>query len=119
MTHRISILGSTGSVGCSTLAVVDAFSERLEVVAMAAGSNVELMAEQIRRYHPKLVSVRSAEDAKTLRGLLSGKLPEIHWGNEGNIAVAEHPDAETVVAAIVGAPGTPPVHAALLRGQRG
>ncbi|MGK2857803.1 MAG: 1-deoxy-D-xylulose-5-phosphate reductoisomerase [Thermoanaerobaculia bacterium] len=118
MTHRISILGSTGSVGCSTLAVVDAFSERLEVVAMAAGSNVELMAEQIRRYRPKLVSVRSADDAKTLRSLLSGPTPEIHWGNEGNIAVAEHPDAETVVAAIVGAAGTPPVHAALLRGKR-
>ena len=118
MTHKISILGSTGSVGSSTLAVVDAFHERLEVVAMAAGSNVELLAEQIRRYRPKLVSVRNAEDAKKLRGLLSGPAPEIHWGNEGNIAVAEHPDAETVVAAIVGAAGTPPVHAALLRGKR-
>ncbi|MCM2317380.1 MAG: 1-deoxy-D-xylulose-5-phosphate reductoisomerase, partial [Thermoanaerobaculia bacterium] len=110
MTHKISILGSTGSVGGSTLAVVDAFHERLEVVALAAGSNVELLAEQIRRYRPKLVSVRNAEDAKKLRGLLSGPAPDIHWGNEGNIAVAEHPDAETVVAAIVGAAGTPPVH---------
>jgi 1-deoxy-D-xylulose-5-phosphate reductoisomerase len=118
MTHRISILGSTGSVGGSTLAVVDAFSDRLSVVALAAGSNVALLAEQVKRYRPELVSVRTAEDAKTLKGLLTEHRPDIHWGNEGNIAVAEHPDAETVVAAIVGAAGTPPVHAALVKGKR-
>jgi 1-deoxy-D-xylulose-5-phosphate reductoisomerase len=116
--HGISLLGSTGSVGNSTLAVVDAFRERLRVVAMAAGSNVDLLAEQARRYRPELLSVRTAEDAARLAEHLGAEAPEIVWGESGNIAVAEHPDAETVVAAIVGAAGTPPVHAALLKGKR-
>src|SRR5262249_950189 len=58
----ISILGSTGSVGTSTLAVVDAFPDQLRVVALAAGGNLDLLAEQIGRYRPELVSVRSATD---------------------------------------------------------
>jgi len=116
--HKISLLGSTGSVGTSTLAVVDAFRERLQVVAMAAGTNIELLADQFRRYRPELLSVRTADDAAELRALLGPGAPEIAWGDSGNIAVAEHPDAETVVAAIVGAAGTPPVHAALLKGKR-
>jgi len=117
-THRISLLGSTGSVGNSTLAVVDAFHERLQVVAMAAGSNVELLADQFRKYRPELLSVRTTEDAARLSRILGADAPEIQWGEAGNIAVAEHSDAETVVAAIVGAAGTPPVHAALLKGKR-
>jgi 1-deoxy-D-xylulose-5-phosphate reductoisomerase len=116
--HRISILGSTGSVGHSTLAVVDAFRERLDVVALAAGSNIELLAAQTRKYRPELVSVRTATDAAGLKDLLGADAPEIMWGDAGNIAVAEHPAAETIVAAIVGATGTPPVHAALLKGKR-
>jgi 1-deoxy-D-xylulose-5-phosphate reductoisomerase len=116
--HGISILGSTGSVGTSTLAVVDAYRDRLEVVAMSAGSNVALLAEQFRRYRPGLLSVRTAAEAARLAEILGAEAPEIMWGEEGNVAVAGHPDAETVVAAIVGAAGTPPVHAALLAGKR-
>ena len=117
--HRyISILGSTGSIGQSTLAVVDAFPEELSVVALAAGSNVELLAEQIRKYRPELVSVRSEEDLKRLRELLTAPLPELLVGVDGATAVASHPRSDTVVAAIVGAAGTIPVHAALRAGKR-
>jgi 1-deoxy-D-xylulose-5-phosphate reductoisomerase len=119
--RTISILGSTGSIGRSTLAVVDAFPEELRVVGLAAGGNVELLAEQIERYRPELVSVRSEEDAARLRVILSGAKdprPEILPGIEGACAVATLPSANTVIAAIVGAAGIAPVHAALKAGKR-
>ena len=113
----ISILGSTGSVGRSTLAVVDAFPERLRVVGLAAGANVELLAEQIERYRPELVSVRSLEDAERLRALVSYGV-EIIPGIEGACAVAAMPAADAVIAAIVGAAGIAPVYEALRGGKR-
>lgn len=115
--RRISILGSTGSVGRSTLAVVDAFPDELSVVGLAAGGNVELLAQQIERYHPEVVSVRSAEDAKRLRGIVRTPV-EILAGIEGASAVGALPAADTVIAAIVGAAGIPPVYAALRAGKR-
>ncbi|HUO84376.1 MAG TPA: 1-deoxy-D-xylulose-5-phosphate reductoisomerase [Thermoanaerobaculia bacterium] len=116
---RISILGSTGSVGRNTLAVVEAFPEILEVVGLAAGANVELLAEQVLRVRPEIVSVRTEEHARQLRERIGPGVPvEIIPGEEGSIAVASHPSADTVVAAIVGAAGIPPVHAALERGKR-
>jgi len=114
--RKISILGSTGSVGRSTLAVVDAFPDELAVVGLAAGANVELLAEQIKRYRPKIVSVRTRADADRLRAL-AGNV-RIAIGPEGAIEVATSPDADAVIAAIVGAAGIPPVHAALRAGKR-
>jgi 1-deoxy-D-xylulose-5-phosphate reductoisomerase len=120
--RTISILGSTGSVGRSTLAVVDAFADRLRVVGLAAGSNVELLAQQIEQYRPELVSVRTEHDADRLRVILSAAkdLPriEIIPGLEGACAVASLPSADAVIAAIVGAAGIAPVHAALRAGKR-
>jgi len=120
--RTISILGSTGSVGRSTLAVVDAFADRLRVVGLAAGSNVELLAQQIQQYRPELVSVRNDQDAARLRVILSAAkdLPriEIIPGLEGACAVASLPSADAVIAAIVGAAGIAPVHAALRAGKR-
>jgi 1-deoxy-D-xylulose-5-phosphate reductoisomerase len=113
----ISILGSTGSVGTSTLAVVDAFPEQLRVVGLAAGANIELLAAQIARYRPELVSVRSEDDARRLRGLI-GDGVEIIPGIEGACAVASMTSANAVIAAIVGAAGIPPVYAALRNGKR-
>lgn len=112
---RISILGSTGSVGRSTLAVVDAFADRVRVVGLAAGSNVELLAEQIERYRPELVSVQSPEDARRLAARFN---VEVIPGIEGACAVASMSSADTVIAAIVGAAGIAPVHAALRAGKR-
>lgn len=115
--RSISILGSTGSVGRSTLAVVDAFPDRLKVAGLAAGANVELLAEQIDRYRPELVSVRTAEDATRLRGLTGARV-EIVVGADGACAVATLPRGDAVIAAIVGAAGISPVHAALTAGKR-
>jgi 1-deoxy-D-xylulose-5-phosphate reductoisomerase len=114
---RISILGSTGSVGRSTLAVVDAFPEKLSVVGLAGGGNIELLAEQVTRYHPEIVSVRDAADVERLRGRISGAVAIVH-GPDGASAVATHGDADVVIAAIVGAAGIPPVFAALRAGKR-
>jgi 1-deoxy-D-xylulose-5-phosphate reductoisomerase len=120
MTRKISILGSTGSIGQSTLGVVDAFPELLEVTALSAGRNVEILAEQVKQYRPSLVSLRSLEDARRLQSLLGpgGPRPEIAWGEEGANAVATHPDVHSVIAAIVGAAGIRPVHEALIAGKR-
>jgi 1-deoxy-D-xylulose-5-phosphate reductoisomerase len=113
----ISILGSTGSIGKSTLAVVDAFPEELRVVGLAAGANVELLAEQVERYRPSLVSVRGEADAERLKALVTYPV-EIIPGIEGACAVGSMPEAEAVIAAIVGAAGIPPVYAALRAGKR-
>src|SRR5277367_407928 len=107
---RISILGSTGSIGRKTLDVVDSHPGAFEVVALAAGSNVKLIAEQIIRHHPKVVSVGSPEAAASLCAALksrSGKfpLPEILSGPEGIERVTTHPDSEMVVSAAVGVVG--------------
>jgi 1-deoxy-D-xylulose-5-phosphate reductoisomerase len=111
---NVSILGSTGSVGRSTLAVVDAFPEELRVVGLAAGSNLDLLAEQVERYRPELVSVRDAADVGALRARVSGKVEIVCDAS----AVASLPSANVVIAAIVGAAGIPPVHAALCAGKR-
>ncbi|HEY8713133.1 MAG TPA: 1-deoxy-D-xylulose-5-phosphate reductoisomerase [Thermoanaerobaculia bacterium] len=115
--RRISILGSTGSIGRSTLAVVDAFPDELSVTGLAAGGNIELLAQQIERYRPEVVSVRSEEDAVRLRTSLRTKV-EILSGVEGASAIASLPSADAVIAAIVGAAGIPPVYAALRAGKR-
>ena len=114
---NVSILGSTGSVGRSTLAVVDAFPEQLRVVGLAAGGNIDLLVEQIERYRPELVSVRSEADVARLRERVSYAVEIVH-GDEGASAVATMPSANAVIAAIVGAAGIPPVYAALKAGKR-
>ena len=117
---HLSILGCTGSIGRSTLEVVDAFPGRMSVIGLAAGSNVQLLAQQIRRYSPRVVSVRSDADAKALRAELGGpaRETEIVIGPEGAVAVATLASVDTVIAAIVGAAGIPPVYAALRAGKR-
>ena len=115
--RTVSILGSTGSVGRSTLAVVDAFPEELRVVGLAAGSNVELLAEQVHRYKPELVSVRTISDVARLRALIGNGVEIVH-GDDGASAVASLGSADAVIAAIVGAAGIAPVYAALRAGKR-
>ena len=114
---RVSILGSTGSVGCSTLQVVDAFRDQLTVVGLAAGGNIDLLAQQVIQYRPSLVSVREEHDVDRLRRLLPQHVDIVH-GAAGASAVATIPDADVVIAGIVGAAGIPPVHAALKAGKR-
>lgn len=114
---RLAILGSTGSIGCSTLAVVDAFAEELEVTGLAAGGNIDLLVDQVNRYKPKVVSVREEADVAAVRGRVPANI-EIMHGAAGASAVAAHAGADIVIAAIVGAAGIPPVYAALRAGKR-
>ncbi len=114
---RVAILGSTGSVGRSTLAVVDAFRDQLTVVGLAAGSNIDLLAQQVKQYRPEVVSVREMRDVERLRSLLHEPIDIVH-GAAGASTVATLASADVVIAAIVGAAGIPPVHAALKAGKR-
>jgi 1-deoxy-D-xylulose-5-phosphate reductoisomerase len=114
---NISILGSTGSVGVTTLDVVSRFPERFRVVAMAAGQNLDLLAEQVRRFHPELVSVATPELARDLTDRLNGAKVDILCGIDGAIAVATHRDVQLVMSAIVGAAGLRPTLAAAKAGK--
>ena len=113
---RVSILGSTGSVGVQTLEVMASFPERYQVMALAAGRNVERLAEQVQRFRPELVSVAEASAAQELRSRLNGQAVEILVGEEGLEAVAVH-EADLVMAALVGAVGLAPTLAAIRAGR--
>jgi len=118
--RSISILGSTGSIGCNTLKVVDHLGD-LRVVAMAAGRNITKFADQIARYKPDLVSCTDEQHAAELEQELSRSdlpKPRIEYGEAGLIAVATHDAAETVVSATVGAVGFIPTLRAIESGKR-
>jgi len=114
---KLTILGSTGSIGVSTLEVVSAHPEMFRVVALTAGSNLELLKSQIETFNPELVSVLTPEKAGALSRMLSGRKPEIVHGVEGMIAAATATETTMVVAAIVGAAGLVPTTAAILAGK--
>jgi len=114
---KLTILGSTGSIGVSTLEVVTAQPDLFRVVALTAGNNLELFKKQIETHKPELVSVLSEKNARELKRLLSGKKPEILHGVEGMIAAATATDTTMVVAAIVGAAGLVPTAAAVMAGK--
>jgi 1-deoxy-D-xylulose-5-phosphate reductoisomerase len=114
---RLAILGSTGSIGQSTLAVVAEHPEEFAVTGLAAGQNVKVLAEQIRQFRPAKVSVQSELVAGQLRELLPREgAPEVLWGPEGAREVAVATGADLVVSAMVGAVGLEPTLAAIQAG---
>jgi 1-deoxy-D-xylulose-5-phosphate reductoisomerase len=119
---QISILGSTGSIGKQTLAVVEAMPERFGVAALAAGNNMEELSLQISRHRPELVSVATAllatDLADRLRAAGLEKLPEIQHGVAGLNAVATHPGAAVLVSAAVGVVGLEATYAAIRAGKQ-
>ena len=119
---QIAILGSTGSIGRQTLAVIDSMPERFRVVALAAGNNLEELVKQVAKHRPQLVSVAGAARASELadRLRLAGlqSLPEIHHGGPGLTAVATHTQAELVVSAAVGVVGLEATYAAVKAGKQ-
>ena len=121
-TPGVAILGSTGSIGCNSLRVIDSLTpRRMRVVALAAGSNVERLADQIVAHLPELVSVDTQAAAHDLRALLFARnvdLPRIVTGEAGLVEVATHPQADCVVSATVGAVGFVPTLKALETGKR-
>ena len=118
----VAILGSTGSIGCNTLRVLESLTaQKMRVVALAAGSNVERLADQIATHLPELVSVESEESAHELRAKLFERdvdLPRIVTGEAGLVEVATHAEADCVVSATVGAVGFLPTLRALESGKR-
>jgi 1-deoxy-D-xylulose-5-phosphate reductoisomerase len=126
---KIAILGSTGSIGRQSLRVVESLPGSFEVVALAAGSNISLVAEQVERHRPKLVSAGTEAAAADLRERLkSGRAregecskereaPEILFGPEGIERVATHPDVELVISAAVGVVGLPATYKAIQQGK--
>jgi 1-deoxy-D-xylulose-5-phosphate reductoisomerase len=123
MTLRgVSILGSTGSIGCNTLRVVESLGpKRFRVVALGAGRNVAKLLDQISRHHPDLVSVQTEEAAEQLTAELRRcdiSPPRIAVGESGLVEVATHADADCVVSGTVGAVGFVPTLRALEAGKR-
>jgi len=118
--RRIAILGSTGSIGRSTLSVVETYPERFQVVSLAAGHNVETAFEQARRWKPKLISISTAVDAEILRSHLQTAGVdgiEVVHGRAGAVRVATHPDVDFVVSAIVGVAGLEATYQAVKAGK--
>ena len=118
----VSILGSTGSIGCNTLRVIESLgAARFHVVALGAGGNFEKLTEQINQFKPELVSVNSHDTAEQLRTELRTRgvsAPAIRVGEEGLIEVATHEHADCVVSGTVGAVGFVPTLRALEAGKR-
>jgi len=118
--RRIAILGSTGSIGCSTLRVAESYPDRFQIVALAAGGNLETTFEQAMRWQPLVVSRASEHDAATLRGRVKkegrGGIEIVH-GLAGAVRVATHADVDFVVSAIVGVAGLEATYEAVRCGK--
>ncbi len=113
---KIAILGSTGSIGTQTLEIVRENTD-LEVVGLAAGSNVELLEKQVREFRPRLVSLQSEKFCKELKLRLADMEVEIVSGMEGLIQIAEMEESEVLITAIVGMIGIQPTIAAICKGK--
>ncbi len=113
---RVAILGSTGSIGVQALDVVGRFPDRFQVVGLAAGKNAARLAEQLRRFRPRLVSVADAAAAREVRELAPPGT-EVLVGEAGAVAVASHPDVDFVLAAISGGAGLRSTAAAIEAGK--
>ena len=115
--RSLSILGSTGSIGLSTLDVVRQHPDKFSIVGLAAGQDVARLAEQIQEFRPEAVSVKDEESAKKLQTLLADHKPEIFFGVEGAATIATANGVNMVISAIVGAAGLVPTVSAIKAGK--
>lgn len=114
---KIVILGSTGSIGTQALEIVDAYADRLKVVALAAGSQVKKMEEQIRKYHPSYAVMYDEKAAKDLKEQVKDTNTTVLWGMDGLIEIATLEEAEVVLTAVVGMIGIRPTIEAIQAGK--
>ena len=116
---RVAILGSTGSIGQSTLNIIESYPERFAVVSLAAGRNIDAAHEQCLRWRPQVISLATEELAAELQRRLKrdGIETEVVWGTEGTVRVATVPEADFVVSAIVGVAGLQATYAAVEAGK--
>jgi len=113
---RISILGSTGSIGRQALEIIEKFPERFKVVSLAAGENLEILARQIKKFKPRSVSVISEQKAKALKKMIPGPV-SVAWGEEGLDRAATDEDADLVLMSLVGSAGLKPLLKAISCGK--
>jgi 1-deoxy-D-xylulose-5-phosphate reductoisomerase len=117
---RIAILGSTGSIGRSTLNVAETYPERFQIVTLAAGSNLDAAFEQARRWRPRVISLAAEANAEAMRARLKktglGEIEVVH-GVAGTLRVATHPEVDFVVSAIVGVAGLEATYGAVRAGK--
>lgn len=114
---KISLLGSTGSIGVNTLDVVERYPEKFQICALSTGSNVELFATQIRKFKPALAALYDSTKVDVLKELVGDLDVEIVSGQEGTISIASFPDADMVVSGVVGSAGLLPAIAAIKAGK--
>jgi 1-deoxy-D-xylulose-5-phosphate reductoisomerase len=115
---RIVILGSTGSIGASTLDVVSRFPDRFQIVGLAAGSNDQILEDQIRTFQPKVVALSCPDAAKRLRARVGNAQVEVLDGEPGLCEVAKFPQCDLVISAIVGGAGLKPTLSAIQAGRQ-
>ena len=115
----ITLLGSTGSIGTQTLDILEHHPDQFRLVGIAAGNNVELLAQQVRQFKPEIVAICNSEKLGELRAALVGldPMPQILAGDDGVVEVARYGDAEAVVTGIVGCAGLLPTLAAIEAGK--
>ena len=118
MSQGIAILGSTGSIGRNALRVLDALGPEYRVVGLSAHSNVELLAQQARRYEPRFAAVTNEDSAAKFRAMMNGPDLEILSGQESLTGLVQHEEVDTVLTAVVGAAGLPSALAAAKAGKR-
>jgi 1-deoxy-D-xylulose-5-phosphate reductoisomerase len=117
MTKRIAILGSTGSIGTNALKVIDALGAEYKVIALTAHNNAELLAEQVRKFKPKIAVITNPEKLNTLKKLLGPVKTEIYGGDKGLSIAASSEDVDIVIAAVVGAAGLEAILSAAKAGK--
>ena len=113
---KVVLLGSTGSIGTSTIKVAEDLPDRVRLQALAAGNNLDLLLEQIRKHQPEAVSINDPEKAKELRNRLGTRVA-VYSGSEGLLKLATLPEADIVLIAIVGTAGLQPALAAIRAGK--
>ena len=113
----IALLGSTGSIGMSTLDLVRQFPERFKIHGMAAGVNLKRLAAQVKEFSPRVVSIKHEKDVPRMRQLLNGQRVELLWGEAGAAEIASANEVDVVLAAIVGGAGLMPTFKALNAGK--
>ena len=115
---NISVLGSTGSIGRTSLEVIDELSHKFKVVGLTAGRNTQLLEEQVEKFRPKIVSLEKKEDAEDIRRKFKGKSIQVNFGQEGAEEVASFSENDIVISAITGIDGLRPTLAAVQQGKK-
>jgi len=115
---NIAVLGSTGSIGRSSLEVIDKLSHRFKVVGLTAGRNTQLLEKQVEKFMPKIVSVEKKEEAEDLRRKFKGKSTQVTFAQEGAEEVASFSENDIVISAITGIDGLRPTLAAVQEGKK-